>query len=184
MRNTHKATQQASSPELSRMVISRDNFKINERGKTSQGRFGMLKGQAQVHAAHAWGREEEGTHRSCERGRGRFAATFCFDHCNRRRNATKPTCNSSHAMHATPLASATISHIIMKYSCLFRCYDSFIYLCTKCSWWSGTRSLLRGDDLLSPWRYLRNLKGYGYHTCVLSLHGHASLKAPCSNPIR
>ncbi len=144
MRNTHKATQQASSPELSRMVISRNNFKIDQRGKTSKSRFGILKGQAQVHAAHAWGREEEGTHSTAcgtgfglGRGMGRFAATFCFDQCNKRRNARLPTCNSSRAMHAAPLAAATISHIIMQYSCLFRCYDSFIYFCTKssqCSW--------------------------------------------------
>jgi hypothetical protein len=49
------------------MVISKNNF-IDQLRKTSEGRIGILKRQAQVHAPQACGREEVGGKRRARTG--------------------------------------------------------------------------------------------------------------------
>jgi hypothetical protein len=126
-KHTRQVQAASKRPRLSRMVIRRNDFKIDQRGKKSKGKIRRFKSQTRVHAAQALG---GGRGRLCrmartsllkegERGRGRFAATFCFDHCNRRRNATNSVAAdlqqapSRHAQHAARYSNNLPHHHAM-----------------------------------------------------------------------
>jgi hypothetical protein len=87
-KDKHTRQVQAASkrPGLSRMVIGRHNFKIDQRGKKGKSKVRRFKSQARLHAVQAcggrgrriWRMARTGLLKEGQRGRGRFAATFAL----------------------------------------------------------------------------------------------------------
>ncbi len=84
-KHTRQVQAASKRPRVSRMVIRRNQFKIDQRGKKSKAKNRRFKSQARAHEVQAlegggWGRlcrmARTGLLNEGQRGRGRFAATF------------------------------------------------------------------------------------------------------------
>ncbi len=85
-KHTRQVQAASKRPGLSRMVIRRNKFKIDQRGKKSKGKIRRFKSQVWVHAVPACGGRggrlcrmaRTGLLKEGQRGRARFAATFAL----------------------------------------------------------------------------------------------------------